>query len=306
MLRPLVLGLVAAAGLSAIALKAQNLPPAAGGFQFGKLGAAEKLAEDLYLVRGAGGNTAVFVHANGVMLVDTKIPGNGQGLLDVVRSVTDKPVTQIVNTHHHFDHAGSNAEFPASVEIVAHQNAASSMAAAAAGKNDAGRAGLPDRTYQTRMTLLSGRDAVDLYYFGRAHTSGDTYVVFRRDKVMHAGDTFPLLGGGLVDRAAGGSALTWPATVTAAARGVRGVDRVITGHGPVVPWQDFVAYGEFQRSLVAYARTAVAAGKTAAQAQTEIQLPARLSKFDLARGKGQPGGYFNTIYAELQPVPPKP
>ena len=76
------------------------------------------------MVTGGGGNTAVFVTANGVVLVDTKLANWGQAILDQVKTVTDKPVTHIINTHTHGDHIGSNEFFPASVEIVAHENTA--------------------------------------------------------------------------------------------------------------------------------------------------------------------------------------
>src|SRR5262245_50930871 len=84
----------------------------------------ERVRDNLYVITGSdpagpggrsalsGGNTAVFVTATGVVLVDTKYPGWGRVILDRVKSVTDKPVTMIINTHTHGDHTGSNAMFP--------------------------------------------------------------------------------------------------------------------------------------------------------------------------------------------------
>ena len=87
----------------------------------------EKLRDNLYLMRGGGGNSAVFITANGVVVVDTKNPGWGQPLLDKIKSVTDKPVTTIINTHTHGDHVSGNVEFPATVEVVTHENTAKNM-----------------------------------------------------------------------------------------------------------------------------------------------------------------------------------
>src|SRR5262249_57829501 len=84
-------------------------------------GAIKSVRDNLYVIPGAGGNTTVFVTAVGVVLVDTKLPNNGEAILNQVRTVTDKPVTMIVNTHSHPDHIGSNAYFP-SVDVVAHDN----------------------------------------------------------------------------------------------------------------------------------------------------------------------------------------
>ena len=89
----------------------------------------QKVRDNLYFISGGdttdrptwtGGNTAVFVTAKGVVLVDTMLPGNGTSILQRVKSVTGKPVIMVINTHTHFDHSGSNNELPATVEFVAH------------------------------------------------------------------------------------------------------------------------------------------------------------------------------------------
>ncbi len=143
----------------------------------------ERVKDNLYLINGgraAPGNestTAAFVTTNGVVIVDTNVPGWGQAILDQIRSVTDKPVTMIINTHTHGDHVGSNAEFPASVEVVAHENTKTSMAGMRMFQGESARY-LPGRTFSDRMSLFEGEDQIDLYYFGRAHTNGDTVVAF--------------------------------------------------------------------------------------------------------------------------------
>ena len=78
----------------------------------------EKLKDNLFVLRGGGGNTAVFVQTNGVTVVDTKNPGWGQPILDKIKELTPKPVTTIINTHTHGDHVSGNVEFPATVDIV--------------------------------------------------------------------------------------------------------------------------------------------------------------------------------------------
>ena len=69
-----------------------------------------------------GGNIAVLIAESGVVLVDTKNEGYGPTILDLVRTLTDKPVTMIINTHVHYDHSGANTEFPDTVQFVAHEN----------------------------------------------------------------------------------------------------------------------------------------------------------------------------------------
>ena len=155
------------------------------------------------MLKGGGGNTAVFVAANGVVVVDTKNPGWGQPILDKIKELTPKPVTTIINTHTHGDHVSGNVEFPATVDVVTQENTKTNMEKMAPttgsrrrpvrrprhfSAND-GR-GLPKRTFKDRMTLGSGADRIELYYFGRGHTNGDAWVVFPALRVVHAGDIF--------------------------------------------------------------------------------------------------------------------
>ena len=167
-----------------------------------------------------------------------------------MKSVTDKPITHIINTHTHGDHVGGNDVFPASVEIVAHENTAAYMAVMENFTQPATRHGLPDRTFKERVTLLSGSDAIDLYHFGPAHTGGDTFIVFRNLRVMHAGDVF--LGRQTpptVDTDNGGSASSYSTTLSRAADGIRDVETVIPGHGAIATWQEFLDYRKFVASL---------------------------------------------------------
>ena len=188
------------------------------------------------------------------MLVDTKLANNGQAILDQVKTVTSKPVTHIINTHTHGDHTGSNDFFPASVEIVTQENTAANMKKMPAFQEEAKKHGLPDRTFKDKMTLLRGKDAIDLYYYGAAHTNGDAFVVFRNLRVMHAGDAFANKGQPLIDTNNGGSGVAYPQTLAKAVSGIKNVDTVITGHSTVMKWQDFVDYGEFNRLFLEHAR----------------------------------------------------
>src|SRR5687767_261120 len=189
----------------------------------------ERVKENLYIIGGSapadafsGGNTAVFITQTGVTLVDTKLPGFGQAVLDKIRTVTDKPVTRIVNTHAHADHTGGNSFFLATVEPIVHENANARMLKAG---NRAPRA-----TFKDRQTVGSGADQIDLYYFGRGHTNGDTFVVFTALRTMHVGDMFAWKALPYIDPGVGGSIVEHPKTLAAAVAGVKNVDTIINGH----------------------------------------------------------------------------
>jgi glyoxylase-like metal-dependent hydrolase (beta-lactamase superfamily II) len=211
-------------------------------------GAIKKVRDNLYVIPGAGGNTTVFVTEAGVVLVDTKLPNNGEAILNQVRTVTDKPVSTIINTHTHPDHIGSNEYFPASVDVVTHENTRKWMAANP--RVASNPAAMPDRTFTDRMTLGSGDDRIDLYYFGAGHTNGDAFVVFPARRAMAAGDIFAWKMAPLIDPMAGGSVLALSDSLEKAVNGLANVDTVIEGHGDVNTWQGFRDYVQFNRALL--------------------------------------------------------
>jgi glyoxylase-like metal-dependent hydrolase (beta-lactamase superfamily II) len=293
--------MVVGGGVAAIAVFGQAPQPGAAPAnapRFPPIESIETIATNLYRVTGEGGNTAVFVRGEGVLLVDTKLANNGQKILDQVRKVTDKPITHIVNTHTHGDHTGSNSFFPASVEVVTHENTSTNMAKMPAFQAADGRVGLPDRTFKDKMTLFSGRESVDLYYFGAGHTNGDALIVFRDARVMHSGDIFATKGLPLLDVNNGGSGVAIGDTLTKAADAIDNVERVITGHTDTLPWQDFVDYAEFNRLFLEHARSSRAAGKTPEQAAADLRLPAKFSGYNLT-GRGGPATNLGIIYDEL-------
>ena len=206
MARRRLLPAIVVAGLAVAGAAAQQqrtrIPPT---------GAIKKVRDNLYVIPGAGGNTTVFVTQGGVVLVDTKLPNNGEPILNQVHTVTDKPVSMIINTHTHPDHIGSNEYFPASVEVVTHENTRKWMAANP--RVASNPAAMPDKTFTDRMTLGSGDDRIDLYYFGAGHTNGDAFIVFPARRAMCAGDLFAWKMSPLIDPMAGGSVLALPGTL---------------------------------------------------------------------------------------------
>ena len=237
--------------------------------QFEPIGPIVKVRNNLFMIPGQGGNTAVFVTRRGVVLVDTKLAGNGQAILDRVASVTDLPVTTVINTHSHFDHVGSNETFPATVDVVTHENAGATMAKDPAVKDIP--AAMPDRTFKDRLTIGQGPDRVELYYFGAAHTNGDAFVVFPSVRAMHAGDVYAWKAAPFIDDGNGGSPVALPDTLEALIKTVRDVDSVIPGHMPVTTWAGLVEFTQFSRQLLTTARAARAAGRSVDQAVNELK-----------------------------------
>ena len=247
-------------------------PPSAAALQ------AEKLKDNLWVLKGAnsGGNTAVFVTAQGVVVVDTKNPGWGRPIIEKIRELTDKPITTIINTHTHGDHVSGNVEFTPPVEIIVQQNTKANMAKMAPPsgfppsketqtifeKNN-GR-GLPTKTFKDKMTIGKGNDQIELRYFGRGHTNGDAWVIFPALRVMHAGDIFSGKNVPLLDAVNGGSGVEISKTLKKAADYAnKKVDAIITGHSSEMAVADLLEYSQFNADFLAAVQAAKKAGTSA-------------------------------------------
>ncbi len=266
----------------------------------------------LYLLTG-GSNTLALMRDEGVLLVDTKPPGWDRPILDAIRAVTDRPVTTIINTQANVDHVSGNIAFPTATEIVAHANAKARME-----KMDVFRGAnakfLPNRLVTDKLSLLGGADRIDLYYFGPGHTDGDLVVVFPEKRLAHFGDLFPSKAAPVIDTASGGSGVAFPETLAKALAEIKNVTRITTGHdegsatmaNPSSPsaifanprtmrWSDLQEFADFNRDFLAAVRQAIAAGKSADEAATSLQLPDRYKSYDMQQAPSN----VRAIYREL-------
>lgn len=287
--------LVLAAALPVV--KAQ--PPAANA---PKVIDAERVRDNLWVLRGGGGNSAVFVGADGVTVVDAKNPGWGKPILDKIKEITPKPVTTLINTHTHGDHVSGNVEFPATVDVVAQENTKTNMEKMKIFA-DNNNAGMAKKTFKDKMTLGAGADQIDLYYFGRGHTSGDAWVVFKALRIVHAGDIFAGKQVPLIDEANGGSMKEMPETLMNAYNGLKDVDMIINGHSVAqTAMSDLKEYAEFNRDLVAWMQDQLKAGKTPEQAAAEWKVPEKYKGYNPTVGAlfGGMAGRIQTLANEMK------
>jgi cyclase len=218
----------------------------------------EKVKADLYMISGEGGNVAVYVTSEGVVLVDDMFDRNHADILAQVKSVTDKPLKYVINTHQHDDHAGGDMKMLPIAEVIAHKNARANLVHIRQPyyEDTPGTPiGLPRLTFSDEASVFLGGKEIRAKYFGRGHTSGDAIVYFPDLKVVHTGDLFlgrrPARDGApaqsrpagvniYVDYAQGGSFFDWTKTLDGAL--TLDFDTVIPGHGPVSTKADVAAF----------------------------------------------------------------
>jgi cyclase len=219
------------------------------------------VADDLYVIHNqfVPGNVTALVTDEGVILVDDKFAVDYDNIMRMLSTVTDQPVRYVVNTHHHGDHTGGNARMQEmGVQVIASEQARRYMAGG-------GLPGAPTMTYDDRAYLHLGGKTVELHYFGRAHTSGDTFVYLPEHRVLATGDAFTegLPTPQLVDYQGGGSAVEWPATLDEALR--LDFDTVIPGHGNVTDKAGLQAFRDNAAAMVDGVRRMLDDGRTPEQ-----------------------------------------
>ena len=194
----------------------------------------------LFVVAGAGANSLVRVTPDGIILIDTKLAGeqNYNGLVDQIKTVSDKPVKFVVVTHHHADHTGNVDRFlAAGAQVIGHENLKKNLATYQPNAPIAP----PSITYDKEYVVRLGGVTVEAHHYGRSHTSGDSIVYFPDLKVVALSDAVTTgTTGPLIDYAGGGSALEWKQVFAALLK--LDFDAAIPGNGPVLTKADVQAF----------------------------------------------------------------
>lgn len=224
--------------------------------------------EGLYLMPGfdgglSGGNIAILVTEEGVVIVDNKYSYSYEDITRQVGTVTSQPIRYVFNTHHHFDHAGSNASFMPTAQVIGHENVRVNML-----RNvgpSASPDGAPRFTYSDKTSVHVGGTEVEAYHLGCGHTNGDSVILFPELRTIHTGDLFihgeRMDGSTLspfIDYDNGGCARDWVATLDQIL--ALDFDTVIPGHGPLLRKAEIRIFRDKFEQMVGRIRAEIARG----------------------------------------------
>jgi glyoxylase-like metal-dependent hydrolase (beta-lactamase superfamily II) len=264
----------------------------------------QKLAENITLLSGPGGNVVVLLGSDGKLVVDTFVRPAWPKLEERLAGLSSAPVHVVINTHWHFDHADNNAPLHAAgATVVAHVNTKQRLserhhtAFLDLDVPPSPANGLPQQTFADSHSLSFGGETLALAHFAPAHTDTDIYVHFPRENVLHVGDIFfngryPFIDGGT------GGAIS--GMVAAADRALSLADKdtkIVPGHGALATMADLATY----REMLASARDRVQKLKSAGKSMAEAVAAKPFADLEATWGKGRFNGdtFVQIVYTTL-------
>ena len=230
-----------------------------------------KVAGNVYMLEGAGGNIGASVGEDGIVVVDDQYAPLADKIQAALKGITALPVRFIINTHYHEDHTGGNAYFQKQAPIIAHDNVRKRLeSGGGAGNGDsvhmdfkpAPKEALPIITFDHDVTVhLNGED-IRALYFPAGHTDGDSVIFFPKSNVVHMGDDFVTYGFPFIDVDSGGSIDGMIDGVEKVIAQVPADVKIIPGHGPISSLADVRPYLDMLKGTREAVAKAIKDGKT--------------------------------------------
>ena len=247
------------------------------GFRFYRFLHTETLRLDdrFYVVLGGGGNTAVLIADDGVLVVDTKFWRPGRQLPGIISAITDKPVKVIINTHYHADHTHGNPNYAPGTRVIAQRHTREHLLKLDKDfwEVEPAWSVLPGDLVDEEKELRFGDETIRIIHPGRGHTDGDVVVHFGKRRILATGDLFVNGRYPRIDLPGGGSGREWPATLDKVL-GIDDVTQYIPGHGPLADRAALVRFQSYLRSLVTQVEERAAQGRSLAEIKHAVDLHA--------------------------------
>jgi glyoxylase-like metal-dependent hydrolase (beta-lactamase superfamily II) len=264
-----------------------------------------KVAGTVYMLEGAGGNIGVSVGDDGVLVVDDQFAPLAPKIRAAIRTVTDKPLRFLLNTHWHGDHVGGNRAFSSDATIIAHDNVRKRMVSGSAPGSPfkvepAGADELPVITFDRSLTVHVNGEDIRALHFAGGHTDGDSIIYFPVSNVVHMGDDFVTYGLPFIDVASGGTIRGLIENTERAIAELPDDVKIIPGHGPVSGKAEVRTFTAMLKDCVALVDAARKQGKTLEQ----VQQARVLQKYEpLGQGFVKTNDFAALIYRELEGTP---
>ncbi|MBI5373007.1 MAG: MBL fold metallo-hydrolase [Sphingobacteriales bacterium] len=226
------------------------------------------LTDEIGIFTEKGGTIAFYLSKKGIAVVDAQFPDQSKHLIDELKKKSEKPFKLLINTHHHGDHTAGNISFKGLVEhVLAHANSRINQEHSAKQSKNEDQQLYPDQTYTDTWCEKLGKENICLYYYGAAHTNGDSFVHFQHANIVHCGDLVFNRRHPYVDRAAGANIKSWMEVLDKALNQFDSKTRFVFGHsGPgyeiTGKTSDLTAFRDYLGNVLKFVEGEIKAGKT--------------------------------------------
>jgi len=263
---------------------------------------SKKVGDNLHVLFGTGGNIAVSIGDDGVLIVDDQFPSLMPKIKSAIGKLGGKGIDFAINTHWHFDHAEGNIALgPEGTWLVSQANSREMMkqdhiinlVVSSYEQKAYPESAWPDITYDKTMQFHFNGERIDLMHFGAAHTTGDTAVIFRGHNAVHMGDVYNNSGYPFIDAGNGGK---FDGLIKFCSKTLKQIDEntvVIPGHGPVSDYQGLADYIEMLTIIHKRMMALIDNG-----ASLEDVYAAKVTK-EWDKKQGNPTGFINRAYMSL-------
>jgi len=234
---------------------------------------ATKLAGNISMLEGAGGNIGVSVGSDGILIVDDQFAPLADKIRAALKTLGEGKLKFILNTHWHGDHTGSNAVFGPEAPIIAQTNVRKRLAEGATVRGQevkpAPKEALPVITFDQSLSVHFNGEEIRVIHFPHGHTDGDSVIFFTTSNVVHMGDDFFAGRFPFVDLDSGGDVEGVIKNVGDIIGRLPAGVKIIPGHGPISTIDDLKLYHRMLAETTDIVRKKMAAGKTLEQIKAE-------------------------------------
>ncbi len=263
-------------GLGAIPLLRKNWLT---GFKQANPYQMKMLRNDVGIFTEKGGTIAYYISKNNIAVVDAEFPEQSKHLIDALQKDPGKPFEILINTHHHGDHTSGNISFKGIVpHVAAHTNSLLNQQRVAKEKNNEDQQLYPDITYGDTWEYKKMKENIKTYYWGPAHTNGDSVIFFPHANIAHVGDLVFNRRWAFIDRSAGASIKNW-ITVLDKIQGQFDNDTLFVFGHAYDPEKitgnktDVKAMQDYLKNLLAFVNGQIKAGKTKDEIMKATSIP---------------------------------
>ena len=234
-----------------------------------------KVAGNVYMLEGSGGNIGVSVGDDGILIVDDQFAPLADKIRAALKGLGDKKLRFILNTHWHGDHTGGNIAFGPEGTIIAHDNVRKRLATEQTLKvfnsttPASPKEALPVITFDQTLTVHFNGEEIRAIHFPHGHTDGDSVIFFSSSNVVHLGDDFFSGGFPFVDLESGGSVQGLTKNIGELIEKIPADAKLIPGHGPISTLDDLKSYHRMLEQTTEIVKQKIAAKKTLDQIKSE-------------------------------------